>query len=528
MVESPAQSAGPPKDDLHQAGGGVSGEARSVKTLNATLIKRMEAIFKNHADKTDASWHPDQLVSFVKHTQGEDDHAISPALMAKKELGFNDFLEYMTSTGANIMAAPRARDLSWPLSSYFISSSHNTYLTGNQLSSDSSTEAYKNVLLRGCRCIEIDVWDGDDSDVESDTSDSSSSSDDDDPKKVAKRKTRVDTVKSKLPRSLTSRLEKTALGKKLDNYVDGSAESKSTSGAALTPTPTVAKEGAPADAVSSTKTPSPPLVVEPRVLHGYTLTKEVSFRDVCVAIRDHAFAVTDLPLIVSLEVHCGPQQQEVMVKIMEQTWADYLLSQPTQDAQELPAPEALLRKILVKVKYAPPDPGAAAKASAQGDADTLDSEEDRVPAEAGAKAAKKPSKIIQALSRLGIYTRGVSFKSLTQPEASMPTHIFSLSEKGVMSVHEKQSAALFNHNKTFLMRAYPSGLRIRSSNLDPVVFWRKGIQIVALNWQRWDEGMMLNEGMFAGTGGYVLKPEGKRPPDHNSSMSKGGKATNFA
>ena len=28
---------------------------------------------------------------------------------------------------------------------------------------------------------------------------------------------------------------------------------------------------------------------EPRVLHGHTLTKEVSFRDVCITIRDAAF-----------------------------------------------------------------------------------------------------------------------------------------------------------------------------------------------------------------------------------------------
>lgn len=495
------QSLPPEHEAVHQAGGGVSGDEGlrhgQIHTVSASVLPYLERIFNCHAGES-KNWQREQATTFIRCTQAGDPESKADGLPAdlvtKEALDFNDFLRYMTSDATNIVGPLGNKtdgDLTYPLSSYFISSSHNTYLTGNQLSSDASTDAYKNVLLRGCRCIEIDVWDGDDSDTE-DGGYSSSDLDDDDPKKIQmramkaeRRKQKVDKAKAKIPHSMLQKLEKTSLGKKIGKYVEKKTEAR----AASAP-PHVVDDKTSVVSGASLERPSPDepevAVVEPRVLHGYTLTREVSFRAVCSAIKQYAFAVTDLPLIVSLEVHAGAQQQEIMVQIMKHEWQGLLLEPPDEEAKVLPAPAELRRMILVKVKYAPPGKEVAAVS----DDDVSTSGSGQVAPEAAAKKTKKPSKIIHALSALGVYTRAVSFKSLSQPEASMPSHVFSLSEKSVREVHEKQSLDLFQHNRRYLMRAYPSGFRIGSSNLDPASYWRKGIQIVALNWQNWDEGMM--------------------------------------
>jgi len=66
------------------------------------------------------------------------------------------------------------------------------------------------------------------------------------------------------------------------------------------------------------------------------------------------------------------------------------------------------------------------------------------------------------------------------------------------------------------MRVFPKGIRVTSTNLDPSTQWRNGVQLAALNWQSCDRSMMLNEGMFQDTGGWMLKSPSyrshERPP----------------
>ncbi|ODV95878.1 hypothetical protein PACTADRAFT_75090 [Pachysolen tannophilus NRRL Y-2460] len=76
-----------------------------------------------------------------------------------KYLTLDDFQNFLISSYTSPLKEIE-EDYTRPLNEYFISSSHNTYLLGKQFGGESSVEGYIRALQRGCRCIEIDIWDG--------------------------------------------------------------------------------------------------------------------------------------------------------------------------------------------------------------------------------------------------------------------------------------------------------------------------------------------------------------------------------
>ncbi|KAK7959759.1 uncharacterized protein PG986_004613 [Apiospora aurea] len=430
--------------------------------LSESLLTHLQQVFAKYSESSHR-WDEHQAAAFFQHIQAEGAEHVPLG----DGLDYGVFLQYMTSPAANALGPPPPeQDLSWPLGSYFCSSSHNTYLTGDQLASDASTTAYKDVLLRGCRCVEIDVWDGTEHFHDPDNPDASG-------------------LDGQGTRKLGFRA-RTAL--KLGTWVLDNCM-----------TTEKAKEEAKEHKARFARL----LGVEPRVLHGHTLTKEVPFREVCRAVKEHGFVTSDLPIVVSLEVHCTPPQQETMVEIMREEWAGLLLDEPDEPPQGLPSPAAMRNKILVKVKYVPPEGDLTPVTTTESDMSSL--YEDGEPTK-----KEKPVKVTRELSDMGIYTRAVKYKSMAQQEAEMTGHIFSVSEPKLPGAFDKEASLFFAHNKRHLMRTYPAGTRVDSSNMDPSGHWRRGVQFAALNWQTLDEGMMLNEAMFDGSKGYVLKPDGYR------------------
>ncbi|KIY63577.1 PLC-like phosphodiesterase [Cylindrobasidium torrendii FP15055 ss-10] len=238
---------------------------------------------------------------------------------------------------------------------------------------------------------------------------------------------------------------------------------------------------------------------EPVITHGYTLSKSIPFRAACEAVNA-AITPTMWPILISLECHVPPQGQDDIVRVMKEVFADKLVDRELEGVDdENVSPGQFLGRVLVMVEFYAPPGGDDIEASSSSDSDS----------DAEGPAPPKPSAISDSLASVGFYCRSMKPTSTNWPTSqflppSYPRHILiNVSES---RLHSHKVDDLWAHALHHLRRVFPKGTRIGSSNMDVVRCWRNGSHVVSVNWQKYDRGAQLNEAMFVGTPGWVIKP----------------------
>ncbi|XP_041801825.1 1-phosphatidylinositol 4,5-bisphosphate phosphodiesterase eta-2a [Chelmon rostratus] len=491
---------------------------------------------KDHLDTDDLARF---LETEQKMTKVTKDHCLEiinkfePCSENQKQgvLGIDGFTNYMRSPAGDIFNPEHytvSQDMNQPLCNYFIASSHNTYLMGDQLMSQSRVDMYAWVLQAGCRCVEVDCWDGQDGEpivhhgytltskilfkdvietinkyafvkneypvilsIENHCSVPQQ-------KKMAQYLTEIlgdkldlSNIKAdesgRLPSPETLKGKILVKGKKLPPNIDEDAE-----------------EGDVSDEDSADE-----MEDDCKLMNGDTSANRKQVENMAKKkldnlmkeskIRDRedpdSFTIAALP-------PAGKPTDKTGSKGKGEDGTD------TADEANPCSNKRTGRSFIGSFSKRKKKTTKLKKTSSFEDTDTdqeSTSSASRAPLHHSKK--KKTMKLSRALSDLVKYTRSVGLYDV-EAQANCSWQVSSLSETKAHQVMQQKATSFIHFNQRQLSRIYPSSYRVDSSNFNPQPFWNAGCQLVALNYQSEGRVLQLNRAKFYSNGncGYIVKP----------------------
>ncbi|XP_053623157.1 1-phosphatidylinositol 4,5-bisphosphate phosphodiesterase epsilon-1-like isoform X2 [Plodia interpunctella] len=547
----------------------VSGRVLTLPTLGKFCETRQ------HEPKTE-----EQLRNIILR------HEPDPVLRAENCLSFEGFVRFLTDK-VNYAFVPEQRrannfinksksnedvttalskDMSGPLSQYYVASSHNTYLTGHQLKGESSVELYSQVLLTGCRCVELDCWDGDDGSpviYHGHTFTTKIPF-----RRVVETIARSAFVTSPYPLILSienhcslpqqqvmaSTFEAVFGDKLVTSFlfeVDYTDEPRLPSPEqlkykvliknkklpAINSSPTVGLTGA-----SSVQGYGGVLATAFRangIRHTSTSLQEQSNRTSSIMSNQSAgSSVTEYfsdddydeddeeldekelhKILKSMEDKCGRTSLSIYQSFRSregdgETSGSVKHTANRKRSNQIAKELSDMVTYVQAIKFRGLNPLSPRSSMKHQSASTSTKDSTSAPSSSFESSESSDSTNTQLAQSQSSSNRA---RCLNAPAVHHPCYrCSSVNEAIGKKICRKHPMALVAHTETQLVRTYPAGLRIDSSNFDPVMFWSCGVQLVALNYQTEDAAMAVNAALYESNGcvGYVRKPIVMWDPGH--------------